>query len=151
MKTPIFLLPEETCLKLKKIGFDKKVHHFFMYYHGWKILKQRGDEYGFYGSDSTKLKSKEDYNGEGLHCKISAPTYEEVFDWFREKGIYGGVNGVFSQRAYSGNIFFGSKYRKTITTPINEDYYEVRKEVIDKMISKYCEINNIKIDEKSNN
>lgn len=41
IEVPDFLVPIEIAERLKEIGFDKKVHFFFLYYQGWEMLKKK--------------------------------------------------------------------------------------------------------------
>jgi hypothetical protein len=78
-----WLVPLDIALELKAIGFDEPCHFQFLYYHGWEMLKKRGDEYGFITSNSCRAYVVENHNGIG---KLSVPTWEDTLAWFREKG-----------------------------------------------------------------
>lgn len=80
VEVPDFLVPIEIAEKLKEIGFDKKVHFFFLYYQGWKILKKRDDKYGFITSDSCNPNVMFNYNLKENY--LSVPTWNEVIEWF---------------------------------------------------------------------
>ena len=81
---PNWLVPLEIAKELKTIGFNKPCHFYFLYYHGWEMLKKRGDEYGFITSNSCRAYVVENHNGIG---NLSIPTWEQVLEWFREKGF----------------------------------------------------------------
>ena len=81
---PNWLVPLDIAQELKAIGFDVPCLFHFLYYHGWEMLKKRGDEYGFITSNSCRAYVEENHNGIG---NLSAPTWEQVFEWFREKGF----------------------------------------------------------------
>ena len=83
IEVPDFLVPIEIAEKLKEIGFDKKVHFFFLYYQGWEILKKRGDKYGFITSNSCNPNVIFNYNLKENH--LSVPTWNEVIEWFSER------------------------------------------------------------------
>lgn len=80
VEVPDFLVPIEIAEKLKEIGFDKKVHFFFLYYQGWEMLKKRGDKYGFITSNSCNPNIMFNYNLKENH--LSIPTWNEVIEWF---------------------------------------------------------------------
>ena len=82
---PSWLVPLDIAKELKEIGFDEPCHFYFLYYHGWEMLKKRGDEYGFITSNNCRAYVVENHNGIG---KLSVPTWEQVFEWFREKGMF---------------------------------------------------------------
>ena len=79
---PNWLVPLDIAQELKSIGFDVPCHFHFLYYHGWEMLKKRGDEYGFITSNNCRAYVEENHNAIG---KLSVPTWEQVFQWFREK------------------------------------------------------------------
>ena len=83
---PNWLVPLDIAQELKAIGFDEPCHFHFLHYHGWEMLKKRGDEYGFITSNSCRAYVVENHNGIG---KLSVPTWEQVFQWFRSKGYHG--------------------------------------------------------------
>ena len=80
---PIWLVPLDIAKELKEIGFDEPSHFYFLYYLGWEMLKKRGDEYGFITSNRAYVVEKHNENG-----NLSIPTWEQVFEWFREKGMF---------------------------------------------------------------
>lgn len=84
MKTnnyPSWLVPIETAKKLKEIGFDKPTQNSTSDY----VLesKRYKDENKFYSNEYV-LKSL--YNANKTKEGLSIPTWEQVLDWFREKG-----------------------------------------------------------------
>ena len=84
MKTnnyPSWLVPIETAKKLKEIGFDKPTQNNTSDY----VLesKRYKDENKLYSNEYV-LKSL--YNANKTKEGLSIPTWEQVLDWFREKG-----------------------------------------------------------------
>lgn len=83
---PNWLVPLDIAIKLKEIGFNKKTMFYF-----------------FSGDTTFKFSISEDipldyilpigdveldnYNRKGFYASI--PTWEQVFEWFREKGYHG--------------------------------------------------------------
>lgn len=80
---PSWLVPLDIAQELKTIGFDVPCHFFFLYYHGWEMLKKRGDEYGFITSNNCRAYVVENHNGIG---NLSVPTWGQVLTWFRARG-----------------------------------------------------------------
>lgn len=85
MKTnnyPSWLVPIETAKKLKEIGFDKPTQNNTSDY----VLesKRYKDENKLYSNEYV-LKSL--YNANKTKEGLSIPTWEQVLDWFREKGF----------------------------------------------------------------
>ena len=80
---PTWLVSLEIAKEFKGIGFDVPCHFFFLYYHGWEMLKKRGDEYGFITSNNCRAYVVENHNGIG---NLSVPTWEQALAWFRARG-----------------------------------------------------------------
>lgn len=85
MKTnnyPSWLVPIETAKKLKEIGFDKPTQNNTSDY----VLesKRYKDENKLYSNEYV-LKGL--YNANETKEGLSIPTWEQVLDWFREKGF----------------------------------------------------------------
>ena len=143
---PSWLVPIEIAKELKEIGFDEPCHFYFLYYHGWEMLKKRGDEYGFITSNSCRAYVVENHNGIG---KLSVPTWEQVFQWFREKKIYGNVNQEWEYGRYNSpkrlNYFYvindcrKKDINKTeaITNSGFNNYEEAREELVKVLIQTY--------------
>jgi hypothetical protein len=129
---PNWLVPLEIAQELKAIGFDEPCHFQFLYYHGWEMLKKRGDEYGFITSNSCRAYVVENHNGIG---KLSVPTWEQVFEWFREKGFritlinYEDISkfSFFNMKIKGGVYYAGAFYT----------YEEAREALINKLIETY--------------
>ena len=134
---PNWLVPLEIAKELKKIGFDEPCHFQFLYYHGWEMLKKRGDEYGFITSNSCRAYVVENHNGIG---KLSVPTWEQVFEWFRKKGYDVNIEYVFHidlecPVGYLYKIIYDCKWLK-------QEYYfntyeDAREKLINKLIETY--------------
>lgn len=86
---PNWLVPLDIAQELKAIGFDEPCHFHFLYYHGWEMLKKRGDEYGFITSNNCRAYVVENHNGIG---KLSIPTWEQAFEWFRKKDMFHSIH-----------------------------------------------------------
>lgn len=129
---PSWLVPLEIAKELKEIGFDEPCHFQFLYYHGWEMLKKRGDEYGFITSNSCRAYVVENHNGIG---KLSVPTWEQVFEWFREKGFritlinYEDISkfSFFNMKIKGGVYYAGAFYT----------YEEAREELVKTLIETY--------------
>lgn len=129
---PNWLVPLEIAEELKEIGFDEPCHFQFLYYHGWEMLKKRGDEYGFITSNSCRAYVVENHNGIG---KLSVPTWEQVIEWFREKGFritlinYEDISkfSFFNMKIKGGVYYAGAFYT----------YEEAREELVKTLIETY--------------
>lgn len=159
IEVPDFLVPIEIAEKLKEIGFDKKVHFFFLYYQGWEMLKKRGDKYGFITSNSCNPNIMFNYNLKENH--LSIPTWSEAIDWFEEldpkisidvrrydtrKNEQGKrsdfVENVFSKHEINSDfIYFSTVYAKSFFTSIRGDEktsktYDNKKDILIVAINK---------------
>ena len=142
---PNWLVPIEIAEELKAIGFDEPCHFHFLYYHGWEMLKKRGDEYGFITSNSCRAYVEENHNGIG---NLSVPTWEQVFAWFRKQGyLYAIENEIcydFKTRTQPPKIKYTS-YFETVGSGVklhsctSESYEEAREELVKDLIYIYSE------------
>ena len=125
-----FLVPIEIAKELKEIGFDKPCL-FVLNPHNTLILSSEVHDKGII--DIRKIKPRS--NGKLGEDFCSVPTYEQVFGWFRENGLY-------------GNIEAGSKYNSIYIFSDNDldmgnniypTYEEAREELLKKLIKIYKE------------
>ena len=138
---PSWLVPIEIAKELKEIGFDEPCHFYFLYYHGWEMLKKRGDEYGFITSNNCRAYVVENHNGIG---KLSVPTWEQVFEWFREKGFDSYIE-LESLPYPDEGVYYYFEISKPTLYGINQlycqgdfdDYNEARESLVKTLIQTY--------------
>lgn len=129
---PTWLVPLEIAQELKVIGFDVPCHFHFLYYHGWEMLKKRGDEYGFITSNSCRAYVVENHNAIG---KLSVPTWEQVFQWFRDKGF---MITLINYEDVSKFSFYNMKIRGGVYyAEAFKTYEQAREELVYKLIEIY--------------
>ena len=129
---PNWLVPIEIAEELKAIGFDEPCHFHFLYYHGWEMLKKRGDEYGFITSNSCRAYVVENHNAIG---KLSVPTWEQVFQWFRDKGF---MITLINYEDVSKFSFYNMKIRGGVYyAEAFKTYEQAREELVYKLIEIY--------------
>ena len=123
-----FLVPVSIAKKLKEIGFNEPCL-FVLNPHNTLILSSEVHDKGII--DIRKIKPRS--NGKLGEDFCSVPTYEQVFAWFREKGLY-------------GNIEAGSKYNSIYIFSDNDldmgnnvypTYEEAREELLKRLIKIY--------------
>lgn len=136
-----FLVPVEIAKELKEIGFDKPC-----------LLDYRNDNIYLEGSASVGFSLDPDntdfvatieqlceFSNRDISDWVKIPTYEQVFAWFRKKGLY-------------GNIEAGSKYNSIYIFSDNDldmgsriypTYEEAREELLKRLIKIYKDGNNI--------
>lgn len=135
---PTWLVPLEIAKELKEIWFDEPCHFQFLYYHGWEMLKKRGDEYGFITSNSYRAYVVENHNGIG---KLSVPTWEQVFEWFREKGLecFIEINNqsMFDEGCYYCYVITNQRGRTIDCKSDFDDYNEAREALVIELIKTY--------------
>jgi hypothetical protein len=136
-----FLVPIEIAKELKEIGFDKPC---LFDYRNDNIYLEGSASVGFsLDPDNTdfvatieQLWEVSNQDAAGL---VAVPTYEQVFAWFRKKGLY-------------GNIEAGSKYNSIYIFSDNDldmgnniypTYEEAREELLKRLIKIYKDGNNI--------
>ena len=134
---PNWLVPLEIAEELKEIGFDEPCHFYFLYYQGWEMLKKRGDEYGFITSNNCRAYVVENHNGIG---KLSVPTWEQVFEWFRSKG-YHGVIAVGDESGEVNEYSYCIDYLNELSSDFEQDshltYEEARESLVKALIQTY--------------
>lgn len=134
---PSWLVPLDIAQQLKKIGFNEPCHFLFLYYHGWEMLKKRGDEYGFITSNNCRAYMVENHNGIG---KLSIPTWEQVFQWFRSKG-YHGIIAVGDESGEVNEYSYCINYLNEVSSDFEQDshltYEEAREALVKALIQTY--------------
>nr|DAK41677.1 MAG TPA: hypothetical protein [Caudoviricetes sp.] len=133
---PNWLVSLEIAKELKAIGFDEPCHFLFLYYHGWEMLKKRGDEYGFITSNNCRAYVVENHNGIG---KLSVPTWEQVFEWFRSKGYHGiiAARGEDGENEYSYCIDYLNELSSDFEQDSHLTYEEAREALVKALIRTY--------------
>lgn len=132
-----FLVPIEIAKELKEIGFDKPC---LFNYQNNNIYLEGSASVGFaldpnnadFVATIEQLGGVSNQDAAGL---VMVPTYEQVFAWFRKKGLY-------------GNIEAGSKYNYIYIFSDNDldmgnniypTYEEAREELLKRLIKIYKE------------
>lgn len=133
---PNWLVPLDIAQELKAIGFDEPCHFLFLYYHGWEMLKKRGDEYGFITSNNCRAYVVENHNGIG---KLSVPTWEQIFEWFRSKGYHGiiAARGEDGENEYSYCIDYLNELSSDFEQDSHLTYEEAREALVKALIQTY--------------
>jgi hypothetical protein len=129
-----FLVPIEIAKELKEIGFNEPCL-FVLNPHNTLILSSEVHDKGII--DIRKIKPRS--NGKLGEDFCSVPTYEQVFAWFREKGLFHSI--TIEEDLIEGNIFFDSEIRNTdtdiITMFTSNTYEEAKIELLKRLIEIY--------------
>ena len=133
---PSWLVSLDIAIKLKEIGFDKKTMFYF-----------------FSGDTTFKFSISEDipldyilpigdveldnYNRKGFYASI--PTWEQVFEWFREKGYHGviAVKDEDGKNEYSYRIDYLNELSSDFEQDSHLTYEEAREALVKALIRTY--------------
>lgn len=118
MKT--FLVPQEQSLVLKELGFDKKC---------WGVWVNGRFEPRYKSKNSTFNPNQKLDKRNVDYC--TAPTFEQAFDWFREKDLH---SWIYQSNRYSFHytILKDGRYAKNGSDTIH--YQEARQACLEKLI-----------------
>ena len=133
---PNWLVPLEIAKELKEIGFNKKT----MFY--------------FFSADTTfKFSISEDipldyilpigdveldnYNRKGFYASI--PTWEQVFEWFRERGYHGIIDVIYEEE--DGEYYYRIEHLNYLIKDFDRNnpltYEEARESLVKALIRTY--------------
>ena len=128
-----FLVPIEIAKELKEIGFDKPC---LFDYRNDNIYLEGSASVGFsLDPDNTDFVAtidglEEVVNQEGAYW-VTIPTYDQVFAWFREKGLYGNIEAG----SKYNSIYIFSDNDLNMGSNIYPTYEEAREELLKKLIN----------------
>lgn len=123
-----FLVPIEIAKELKEIGFDKPCL-FVLNHHNTLILSSEVHDKGII--DIRKIKPRS--NGKLGENFCSVPTYEQVFAWFRERGIHGEIVKIPKVNGWSYSVINDNDDNKRVRGKGNI-YEDVRLECLIKCL-----------------
>lgn len=86
---PNWLVPLDIAQELKAIGFDEPCH--FYYQNDYSEYLKAGDPDKYHIISDSLAANRKNANHNISEIAISAPTWEQVFQWFREKGFNGWI------------------------------------------------------------
>ncbi|WP_314809794.1 hypothetical protein [Capnocytophaga granulosa] len=120
---PTWLVPLEIAIKLKEIGFKEKcLCYWHEYFHRIECSTDDEDrlcpEYYDYNTDESTT---------------SLPTWEQVFEWFRDRKYYGTLNTYKDGFSFYCEINYNNQYIKVYS----KTYEEVREELVKALIQTY--------------
>ena len=137
MKTyPNWLVPLEIAKELKEIGFDEPCNHYVRISNDDIKLKINHSSIGL-----VILKRNSEYLNDEIASFVTIPTWEQVFEWFREKGLE-----CFIEIEYQSTFEECCYYCYVITNPRGktidcksyfDDYNEAREALVIELIRTY--------------
>ena len=86
---PTWLVPLDIAQELKAIGFDEPCH--FYYQNDYSEYLKAGDPDKYHIISDSLAANRKNANHNIYEIAISAPTWEQVFQWFRSKGFNGWI------------------------------------------------------------
>ena len=143
---PNWLVPLDIAQELKAIGFDEPCH--FYYQNDYSEYLKAGDPDKYHIISDSLAANRKNANHNKSDIAISAPTWTEVFAWFRKRGyLYGIENEIyydFKNRNQKPKIKYSS-YFETVGSGVkihsctSESYEEAREELVKDLIEIYIE------------
>ena len=137
MKTyPNWLVPLEIAKELKEIWFDEPCNHYVRISNDDIKLKINHSSIGL-----VILKRNSEYLNDDIASFVTIPTWEQVFEWFREKGLE-----CFIEIEYQSTFEECCYYCYVITNPRGktidcksyfDDYNEAREALVIELIRTY--------------
>ena len=130
---PNWLVPLEIAKELKEIGFKENCYFEFSYDNGLTLEANKRDENTIIEIDDLLFCANEVWQN------ISIPTWEQVFEWFREKGYH----GIIAVRYEAGDSEYSYRieHLNELITDFNQDnpltYEEARETLIKALIRTY--------------
>ena len=140
-KYPSWLVSVEQAKRLKEIGFDMPTMFYLIDASGQILLNPDNGGVDLCGVYSLELKdiSLSDYNDESFNVRgtTSIPTWEQVLEWFREKGLESHIKlerrSFFDEDYYYYDLnLFGYKGG-------SDSYEEAREKMLNSMIEAYID------------
>jgi hypothetical protein len=133
---PTWLVPIEIALELKEIGFNKKTMFYFF---------SADTTFKFSISEDINLDyilpiedvELDNYNRKGFYASI--PTWEQVFEWFRERGYHGVIaaRGEDEENEYSYCIDYLNELSSDFEQDSHLTYEEAREALVKALIQTY--------------
>ena len=101
---PSWLVPVEIAKKLKEIGFDKEC----------SFVLTKSNKIGFTTKVDNQYHLFEELNlnSNSENSLVCIPTWEQVFEWFREKGLHSHIEVLYTNTEYD------KKETKVLEKPI---------------------------------
>lgn len=133
---PTWLVPLEIAKELKDIGFDEPCNHYVRISNDDIKLKINHSSIGL-----VILKRNSEYLNDDIASFVTIPTWEQVFEWFREKGLE-----CFIEIEYQSTFEECCYYCYVITNPRGktidcksyfDDYNEAREALVIELIQTY--------------
>ena len=126
---PTWLVPLEIAKELKEIGFHELVQNSYYSSKGTERIL----------SSTLRLEKKSLADANILNFLVSLPTWEQVFEWFREKGYHGVIaaRGEDGENEYSYCIDYLNELSSDFEQDSHLTYEEAREALVKALIRTY--------------
>ena len=130
---PTWLVPIEIAKELKEIGFKENCYFEFSYDNGLTLEANKRDENTIIEIDDLLFCANEVWQN------ISIPTWEQVFEWFREKCYHGiiAARGEDGENEYSYCIDYLNELSSDFEQDSHLTYEEAREALVKSLIQTY--------------
>ena len=130
---PNWLVPLDIAQELKAIGFDEPCH--FYYQNDYSEYLKAGDPDKYHIISDSLAANRKNANHNNSDIAISAPTWEQVFEWFRDKGFMITLINYEDESKFS---FYNMKIRGGVYyAEAFKTYEQAREELVYKLIEIY--------------
>lgn len=125
---PDWLVPLEIAKELKEIWFDEPCNHYVRISNDDIKLKINHSSIGL-----VILKRNSEYLNDDIASFVTIPTWEQVFEWFRDRKYYGTLNTYKDGFSFYCEINYNNQYIKVYS----KTYEEAREELVKTLIRTY--------------
>lgn len=133
---PTWLVPLEIAKELKEIWFDEPCNHYVRISNDDIKLKINHSSIGL-----VILKRNSEYLNDDIASFVTIPTWEQVFEWFREKGfecfIEIDYQSTFEECCYYCYVITNQRGRTIDCKSYFDDYNEAREALVIELIKTY--------------
>ena len=136
---PTWLVSLDIAKELKEIGFDEPCH--FYYQNDYNEYLKAGDPDKYHIISDSLAANRKNANHNKSDIAISAPAWEQVFEWFREKGFESYIRLESHAHFDEGNYYYfeitKSNLRQLDWQGDFDDYNEAREALVKALIRTY--------------
>jgi hypothetical protein len=133
---PTWLVPLEITKELKEIGFDEPCNHYVRISNDDIKLKINHSSIGL-----VILKRNSEYLNDDIASFVTIPTWEQVFEWFREKGLECFIEidyqSTFEECCYYCYVITNQRGKTIDYKSYFDDYNEAREALVIELIRTY--------------
>ena len=133
---PTWLVPLEIAKELKEIWFDEPCNHYVRISNDDIKLKINHSSIGL-----VILKRNSEYLNDDIASFVTIPTWEQVFEWFREKGLECFIEidyqSTFEECCYYCYVITNQRGKTIDCKSYFDDYNEAREVLVKTLIQTY--------------